>query len=168
MIDDSLEISIQGCYNSLRPKRHPLSMEDYSLVHRWEWADTDFAYYIEKKWITLHRSFKQPLLNALDMLLRQSNGPTLDKTTVQFVEKNQKYCNICIEPEPSPRRFKLTVGSEELRMNHRAQLNTMFLCGQPDLNMVDKAIHFWAPHFSRTNPRPGFWGPYNRFHPSFI
>lgn len=54
-IGDGLDISVQGRYASLRPGLHPLSMEDYFLIHRWEPVDTDFAFNTETELRTIHR-----------------------------------------------------------------------------------------------------------------
>lgn len=40
------------------------------------------------------------------------------------------------------RSFKLTVGTEDLKLNHRIILDKIFLINWPDMNLVDEGTHF--------------------------
>lgn len=54
---------------------------------------------------------------------------------------------MCKKIDSAPLRFKLTMGSEERRFNHRVQVGTMFIDGRPVIHMVDEESHFCAAAF---------------------
>lgn len=55
-----------------------------------------------------------------------------------------------------PRRFKLTVGTEELRFN-QIQIETVFIDERPVLHMVHKGIHFSVASFLKSQTTQEIW-----------
>lgn len=157
IIDDGLDIFIQERHDSLVPKRHLLKMENYFLIHKWTREDSCFSFYNKIELRTLHRKFRQPFMRALHMLLRRANRPSFDLKITESLEKIKEHRKICNKLASSPRRFRLSVGSEELRFNHRVQLYTKFTEGRPVIDMVDKATHFCASSFLLNQPTKKVW-----------
>lgn len=60
MLRHGLEISIQKREVSFQNLRHPLAMENYFLVHRWQKESIPFILYTEGELRTLHRTFGHP------------------------------------------------------------------------------------------------------------
>lgn len=58
--------------------------------------------------------------------------------------------------QPS-RRFKLTIGTDDLRFNYSVQVDTLFLGGRPVLNMIDMATHFCATSFLKKKSTAEIW-----------
>lgn len=59
------------------------------------------------------------------------------------IENITDVCRTCAEFGSGSRRFKLTAGSEVLRLSHRSQVYSMFLGGRLVIHMVDEAINFY-------------------------
>lgn len=90
MIDNGLDIFIQGHHASLAQRRHVLSTEDYFLIHRWKSADTDFVVYTVKQLRTPYPNLGYSSVKVLESLLWWADRYTFDTTTVKFPEKLQK------------------------------------------------------------------------------
>lgn len=45
LVDNGSDVSIKGWYVSLKEGRHPLAMENYFPVHRWNPTDIPYALY---------------------------------------------------------------------------------------------------------------------------
>lgn len=87
MLENGLHISIQGRYVSLKGRLHPLSMENYFLIHRWSPNDIPYASYTESELQTLHRSFGHTSARALNSLLGRSSEAKIDKKVIDASEK---------------------------------------------------------------------------------
>lgn len=66
-------------------------------------------------------------------------------------------CQICAARASAPRRFKLTVGVEELKLSHEAQVDTIFTENRPVCHMVDLSTQFRAAQFLRSMYKNGIW-----------
>lgn len=103
-------------------------MKDLFLVHNWRPDDMPYAFYTEGGDLrTIHRSFGHHDLKATEDPLRRSKGAELDRTTKEMVKKIADGCAVCKTHAPTPRRFKLTIGTGDLSFNHDLQVDTMFL-----------------------------------------
>lgn len=149
MIDNGLDLSLQGHYLHIGPLRQPLSLENYFLVYRWSADDTPYALYTEPELRRIHRTFGHPSVKATYNLLKRASKTGLDKEIRLELEKIADDCKVCKTNSSTPRRFKLTVGSDELRFNHRVIADTMFLDSKPVLHMIDESTHFTAATFLR-------------------
>lgn len=116
------------------------------FIHGWKIDDKYFAFYTEKKLGTLHPTSGHPtVMNWKWFCVMQMVSIQYENCLVS--RENFGGCRICAELASTPRRFKLTVGSEELRLNHRVQSDTMFLNGSTFIHMVDEATHFYTASF---------------------
>lgn len=91
------------------------------------------------------------------MHLWRANGPNFDLKITRSLEKIKDERKICSKLDSSPRRFKLSVASEELRFNHRVQGDTIFIDGRPVIDMVDEATHFCAVSFLHNLSTKELW-----------
>lgn len=138
---NGLDISILRCKVICDGKEQDLELNNYFLVHNWQPNDMPFAYYTERELRTIHRTFGHPAVKTTEDLLRRAQGKELDLETRGAIKKLGSSCAICNTHAPAPRRFKLTVGTNDLRFNHIVQVDTMFIENRPVLHMVDTATH---------------------------
>lgn len=61
--------------------------------------------------------------------------------------------------EGTPRRFKLAVGTEESKFNHRVIVDTMFIENRPNIHLVYGSTHFTADAFFRNQTTTEIWKP---------
>lgn len=73
MIDNGLDVSLQGRYLHVGQRRQPLSIENYFLVYRWTARNTSFALYTEQELRKIHRSFGHPSVRATEQLLKRAS-----------------------------------------------------------------------------------------------
>lgn len=77
--------------------------------------------------------------------------------TNNAIKKIRDSCKICKTYAATPRRFKLTVGTSDLRFNHIVQVDTMIIDYRPILHIVHTASHFCAAAFSRSKSTREIW-----------
>lgn len=156
-IDNGLDSSKQGLHASLCLRHHTQRLENYFLIHCRGPVDTDFAFHSKKELWTLYSTFEHPSVKALESLLPRADRPTYDKTTVNILEKVWKDCNICAEFAASLRLYKYIDRFEDLRLNIRVQVDTMFLSGRPVIIMIDEPAHFRTASFLRNPSTSEIW-----------
>lgn len=105
----------------------------------------------------LHQTFRHPSGRAPQMLLCRANCSRFEIKAAEFLEKMKEGCIICKKISFTPKRFKLTVGSEHLRCNHRVQNDTMFIDIRSIIHMVDQASHFCAVSFLCSHSKNDIW-----------
>lgn len=54
-------------------------------------------------------------------------------------------------------RFKLTIGSEELKFNHHVQVDKMWIYEKSAVHMLDTAAHVIAERFVKRQNEMEFW-----------
>lgn len=96
-------------------------------------------------------------MKSTEILLRREGGSDLDKETRDMIAKIGEACDVCKTHSATPRRFKLTIGADDLRFNHCVQIDTMFIQNLPIMHMVDAATQFRAASFPRSNAIRDIW-----------
>lgn len=157
MLDNDLDISIQDQVVSYKHLRHSLLLENYFLVHRWKTEDLSYSLYTETELRKLHRVFGHPSVSALSGLLKGARPEQMTPTVREALEEITQECTTCATYASKPRRFKLTVGSNDLRFNHTVAIDVMYLSGKPVLHAVDEATHFNAAMFLRNQSSQEVW-----------
>lgn len=157
MISNGLHISIQHKYICFGMKKQALKFENYFLIHKWSPADLQYALYTEVELRKIHKSFGHPSITATEGLLRRAGRGILDIETKGMIQCIAEECKPCMTHAKAPRRFKLTVGTGNLRFNHSVQVDTMFIRGKPVLHMVDLATHFCAAAFLKNQSTNSIW-----------
>ncbi len=157
MIINNLDISIQKQNISHGDKSQKLFFENYFLIHKWKPSDVSFSLYTESHLKRLHRVFGHPSVQALHNLLKRADPSNLSKDTKHTLMEISKQCEVCMKYASKPRRFKLTIGTEDLQFNHTIAVDVMHLAGKAVLHIVDEATHFSAAQFLRKQSTPEVW-----------
>lgn len=157
MKDNGLDISIQNEEISFKHHYQKLTMENYFLIHRWQPSDMDYCLYTEAELRTLHRSFGHPSASALYNLLKRARSEEMNSKVRKSIEEISDSCDICSKNSKRPRRFKLTVGTDDLRFNHTVAMDVMHIAGRALLHVVDEATHFNAALFLRNQSSQCIW-----------
>ena len=126
-----------------------LTYHNALLWHKWTPTDCNFALYTEPELRKLHRSFGHPAASALSNLLKKARPDEFDASVREALDDITRACDPCQRYSTKPRRFKLAVGTEELRFNHVVAVDVMTIDKRPVLHMVDESTHFmtarWLP-----------------------
>ena len=138
-----IDISIQEDSLTLGDKMHSLVLENNLLWLKWE--STDYTFYTETELRKLHRSFGHPSAKALAELLKRAR-PT-DPYVHDELDAIIRECAVCAKNASIPRRFKLTVGTEDVRFNHIVAVDIVTIEGKQVLHCVDESTHFQAAAF---------------------
>lgn len=117
-------------------------MKNYFLVYLWAQGDMAYFFYTETELINLHRVFGSLSVHSFYNLLRSRKGEKMSDAVKQTLEEISKMCTICVSNASKPRRFKITVGMDEVLLNHIVFMDVMYLMGLPVLHVVHEAIHF--------------------------
>lgn len=157
MYTNGLDLSIQGRYVSLANRRHKLAFENFFLIHRWSTRDMPYALYTETDLRRIHRGFGHPSVKSTEKLLRRASIGQLPKSVITAMEKVNNSCKVCNKHASKPRRFKLTLGTEEIRFNNRVYVDTMFINSRPVIHLVDEGTHFAATCFLRSQSATDTW-----------
>lgn len=91
------------------------------------------------------------------MLKRADDDGKLVSETRTAIETIRKYCFVCTEQREAPRRFELTIGSEDLRLIFVVPVDIMLINGKPTLHMVDEVNHFSPASFLRYKSEEEIW-----------
>ena len=157
MIENGLDISLQGGYLYIGSLRQPLILENYFYTYNWSSDSIPYVLYTEKELRTIHRSFGHPSVSSTYKLLKRASNEPLAEDVKPNLRKLANECKICRVNAAIPRRFKLTVGSDELRFNNRIYVDTMFIEGRPVIHIVDESTHFSAAAFLRSQSTSDIW-----------
>lgn len=152
-----MDISTQGRYISLEIVRQDLAFENFFLIHRWKSADLPCALYTEADLRRIHSGFGHPSVKSTENILRRAATGHLYKNVMSMMNKIHDSCTTCKKHSPKPRRFKLTLGTEEIRFNHRVFVDTMFITNIPVINLVAEGTHFSAVSLLRSQSAADTW-----------
>jgi hypothetical protein len=141
--ESGVELSIQRKSLLLSGKEQPLHLENGFLVQKWE-ENEALALFTEDQLRKLHRSFGHPTAGSLYRLLKGARPDKASSSVRDAIYELTKACNVCLARERQPRRFKLTIGAEDLRFNSVIAADVMYIRNEPVLHVVDEATHFAA------------------------
>lgn len=74
---------------------------------------------------------------ATEVLLRRLTEGEIIEEMEKMIRNISEACVICKTRTTEPRRFKLTVCTDDLRFNHRVQIENMYLNERPVLRTTD-------------------------------
>lgn len=157
MIVNGLDISLQDKVVKLGNKTQPLILENYFFIHKWKPSDISHSMYTEPELRQLHRSFGHPSVTALTNLLRRARPDEVSESVRKQIDDLTKQCIVCAENAGKPRRFKITVGTSDLRFNHTVAVDIMFIQSRAVLHVVDEATHFCAALFLTSHKSSDVW-----------
>lgn len=113
--------------------------------------------YTENELRRIHRGFGHPSVKTTDSLLHRAASEDMSNEIKIRIRKIHESCRVCKEQASKTRRFKLTIGTEELRFNQRVFVDTMFIDRRPIIHLVDESTHFSAACFLRTQSAKETW-----------
>ena len=157
MIINGLDISLQGCYLHVGPLKQRLKLENYFFLHKWSARDTPYVLYTMEELRKIHQGFGHPSVKATFHLLRRATAGKLSNKIKDELHKIQDDCKVCLKHAATPRRFRLTIGTEELRFNQRVVVDTMFIENKPIIHLVDESTHFTAACFLKKQTTEEIW-----------
>lgn len=137
MLLNGLDISIQEQEISIQVRKQKLTMENYLLIYRYTSDNMSYSMYTESELRRIHRLFGHPYVQATEKLLRRAAKKDIDGNIMSTIRKIQDDCKVCKEFAATSRRFKLTVGTEDIRFNHRVYVDTTFINNRPVIHLVD-------------------------------
>ena len=157
MLDNGLDISIQQKRIKYGDRHQELYLHNYFLIHKWAPDEVPFVFYTFKELQRIHTVFGHPSIKATRHLLRRAADRPLDRETKRSIQQIIEDCKTCTERSASPRRFKLTIGTANMRFNHEVQVDTMWINSKPVVHMVDTATHFTAARFINNQSSMEVW-----------
>lgn len=155
--ENGLDISLQRQMITFRDKCQKLDFDNFFLIHNWTPNDVPYSLYTEGELRKIHKVFGHPSVTAASGLIKRALGGNLDTKTRRIIEIISDECHICKRNAQAPRRFKMTVGTDDLSFNHNIQVDTMFLNNRPVIHMVDLATHFCAAGFLKNQSAKEVW-----------
>lgn len=157
LLENNLDISLQGGYLYIGERKQNLILDNYFFIHTWTADDLPFVLYTEAELGRIHRVFGHPSVAATYKLLRKASTKPLKRGLRRRLEELAEACKVCKRNAAAPRRFKLTVGSDDLSFNHKIIVDTMFIEGRAVLHIIDEATHFTAATFLRKQTAAEIW-----------
>lgn len=110
-----------------------------------------FLYCTYQEISRINRTLGNPTIKATGYILRRASGDELDRETREPIYNISQGCGILKIHAATPRRFKLTRGTNDLLFNHVVQIDTMFIHNRQILRMVDTAKNLCAESFFRSH-----------------
>lgn len=87
----------------------------------------------------------------------RANPDTLDGFGRKVLEDVLRKCEVCIQHAAKLRRFKVKVGTDDLRFNHIVAIDVMYINSRPILHPVDEATHFNTAQCLKNMTSQHFW-----------
>lgn len=157
MVLNGLDISIQRRQVTLREHSQDIDMENFFLIHRWRPEDLTCLLYTKDELRRINRNFGLRSVRATIGMMKRAQDGVLSRRDHRMLRAIAAQCKTCARHAASPRRFKLTVQTDDLRFNHTVYLDTIFIDRKPVLNIVDLATHFCADGFLRAQKTKEIW-----------
>lgn len=154
---NGLDISVQRDKVIFGNKEQNLLFENDLLKHKWTQSTIPYVLYTNTELEKLHRNFGHPSASALHKLLKRADISKVSLKTMESIEDIVRRCTICQKYSPAPRRFKITVGTEDLKFNHVVAVDLMFISKKPILHVVDEATHFMGAQFLKSHSSADVW-----------
>lgn len=158
MVVNLFYISVQHLHVSLVNRSHNLTIGNYFLIHRGTKSEVAFSLYTKIELRRIHYYFVNHSLKSLGNLLKRAiNSDELYWGSNASLSKIASDCDIWKRTATALRRFKLTVGADELRFNSIVKVDTMLLGNLPVLHLVEEATNFAATAFLRNQSESDIW-----------
>ena len=105
----------------------------------------------------VHRQFSHASAESLVKLLRTASREKLTPETYQNLQEISRICDPCQRIANASLRFRVSMGSENLRFNETLFIDVVYIDNRPVLHLVDSATHFWAARFLADMKVKTFW-----------
>lgn len=147
--ENGLNLDVQRNKILYKSREQNLSFVNDFLVHKWTPKAMPYVLYTESELRKLHRNFGHPTVSALKRVLKRANPSTCDNQTKKAIHNIVESCRTCQQFSSKPKRFKLTIGTDDLQFNHIIAADIMYIHNKPILHVVDEATHYMAAIFMR-------------------
>ena len=151
MLDNGIDLSIKRRTMFHKHKEHQLALENYFPLHRWDRGDMTYSHHTESQLHPLHRVFGHPFVSALLNLLSRCHPDKLPKEAKDQLRKLTETCVTFSVNASRPRRFRLTVGTNDIRFKHTVAADIMYIQSSPVLHIVYEATHYSAVAFLKSS-----------------
>lgn len=130
----------------------PLLQKINFLTHTWAAKDVAYSCYTHIEIRRIHKTLCNPSASAMEGLLsRADNDGIIGGDTKESISRVREDLMVCRRDDAAPWRFKISIGTDDLRFNSCGKLDTMFIGGKPVVHMVDEP-RTTRPHpFSETS-----------------
>jgi hypothetical protein len=162
MKDANFQLDIQRNLLWHGKKAQHLRLDNDHLLHLWTPETACTTLYTEVEVRKLHRAFGHPSVEKLANLLKTARPDEVNADVRQAIDALSKECDVCSRTGTAPRRFKLTMGMDDVQFNHVVAVDVMFLDGKMVLHMVDEATHFQAASFLKNGSAEETWNVLSR------
>ena len=95
----------------------------------------------------LQKKFANSSAVKLYDLLKASGINAIAPKTLRKLEYITSTCHPCQKIRNAPKRYRVTLGAENTRLNAKVNIDFMYIEGAPVLHMKGNATHFSAAQF---------------------
>lgn len=157
MLENCLDISLQGNFIHIGSSRQTLPFENDFFIPRWTAATTLFFHCTQEELTKNYRILCHPSVRATLQLLKRANNENFDSNIEKELANIIEDCNIFLKHSSPPRRFNQSMGREDYSFNNRVLLDTMFIEGIAAMNLVDESAHYTATAFHKYHSSATIW-----------
>ena len=115
------------------------------------------TYFTRSQLHKLHRQFFHPSAEKLYNLLNRSRPEETTPKTLEILKDISKRCDPCQKIRRVPTRFRVTLGSENVRFNERIMMDIMYIGHSPVLHIGDEETKFSAAAFLPSAGTDDIW-----------
>ena len=94
--------------------------------------------------------------------MKRAKPEDVSEETRQQLQEITRYCETCAVHSNKPKRFKITIGHDDNRLNHCVAVDIMFINRKPILHVVDEATHFQAAAWLHKSTSTEVWKTFLR------
>lgn len=123
-----------------RPGSPLAFFHDFHVYSRMSLPDRVFFTWEQLR--NLHRQFAHPSVEKLCKLLKIAKGDCVTPDTLKVLQYLFARCEPCQRIKNDQYRFRVSMGTEDVRFNQRFYMDIISLDGIPVLHLVDEATHF--------------------------
>ena len=153
MLENDLDFSIKRRTMFHKHKKNQLALDNFFLLHRWDRGDITYSLYTESELHPLRHTSVSALLN----LLPRAHPDKLPKEAKDQVRKLTEACVTFSVNASRPRRFKLNLGTNDLRFKQIVPGDIMYIHNPPVLHIVDEVMHYSALAFLKSDKSSEVW-----------
>lgn len=125
-------------------------MDNFVLIHRCKKTYLPYVLYSDLELLNIHQSCGHPSVSSISkLLIIASVDIKLYNGTNDSIQIISQACDIFKKYAGPPRRFELTIGTEDLRFRSSVQIYTMITTNRTVPHMVDAATNASASAFLR-------------------
>lgn len=115
------------------------------------------THFIRAQLVKVQRNFFHPNVSKLLNFIKRAWPEHATKEMRSILDDITKRYDPFQSIKPGPHRFRVTIGTENLRFNERVMMDIMYLSSSPVLKIVDEGTHFSAACFLKKLSIESVW-----------